>query len=40
MKVRLLRGWTFVRVAFLVIIILWLAALWMTGAEPAVGFVQ
>jgi len=35
MKARLFSGWTFLRVAFLVIIILWLAALWMTGAEPA-----
>lgn len=34
MKSRLLKGWTFLRVAFLVIIILWLAALWIIGAEP------
>lgn len=33
MKSSLLKGWTFLRVAFLVIIILWLAALWIIGAD-------
>jgi len=35
MKAGLFGGWTFLRVAFLVIIILWLAALWILGAEAA-----
>lgn len=35
MKARFLKGRTFLRVAFVVIIILWLAAWWLTGAGPA-----
>ena len=35
MKARNFSSRLFLRVAFLVIIILWLAAWWMTGAEPA-----
>ncbi len=37
MKASLLKGWTFLRVALLVIIILWLAALWIIGAETTGG---
>ena len=35
MKPPRLKGWTFLRVALLVIIILWLAAWWIIGGEPA-----
>lgn len=35
MKARFFNGRTFLRAAFVVIIILWLASWWLTGAEPA-----